>query len=145
MSSLATERSESVGGRLLPWIAAERVLRSLVLITVGIVLVTHAHTDWGRAIADAAKATGLDPSRNGIRRITTDAQQLSGPGAAGDRELQQGAVPFASHRREQLIPALIGDRPRRTGRNLLAQARPAYYGLGLQRAQMRQRTAALRR
>src|SRR5437763_5482523 len=37
----------------------------------------HTHTDWGRAIADMAKALGLDPSRNGIRRITTDAHQLS--------------------------------------------------------------------
>ncbi len=77
MSTVAVERSTSSGGRLLPWIAAERVLRALVLITVGIVLVTHTHTDWGRAIGDAARALGLDPSRNGIRRITTDAHQLS--------------------------------------------------------------------
>ena len=77
MSSLTSDGSTSSGGRLLPWIAAERMLRALVLITVGIVLVTHTHTDWGRAIADMAKALGLDPSRNGIRRITTDAHQLS--------------------------------------------------------------------
>jgi uncharacterized membrane protein (DUF2068 family) len=64
-------------GRLLPWIAAERTLRAVVLIALGAVLVTHTHTDWGRPIADAARALGLDPSHNGIRRITTAAHQLS--------------------------------------------------------------------
>ena len=67
-------RSEA---RLLPWIAAERTLRAVVLIALGTVLVTHTHTDWGRPIADVARALGLDPSRNGIRRITTAADQLS--------------------------------------------------------------------
>ena len=32
--------------RLLPWIAAERAFRSLVLLVIGIVLLTHPHTDW---------------------------------------------------------------------------------------------------
>lgn len=77
MNSRAANRPGNSEGRLLPWIAAERVLRALVLMTVGIVLVTHTHTDWGRAIADMARALGLDPSRNGIRRITTDAHNLS--------------------------------------------------------------------
>jgi uncharacterized membrane protein (DUF2068 family) len=64
-------------GRLLPWIAGERTLRAVVLIALGTVLVTHTHTDWGRPIADVAKALGLDPSRNGIRRITTAAHELN--------------------------------------------------------------------
>lgn len=62
---------------MLPFIAAERALRALVLISIGVVLVTHTHTDWGRVIGDMARALGLDPSRNAIRRITTDAHDLS--------------------------------------------------------------------
>ena len=62
---------------MLPWIAAERALRALFLISIGVVLVTHTHTDWGRVIGDMARALGLDPSRNAIRRITTGAHELS--------------------------------------------------------------------
>lgn len=77
MNSRAGAGRRSSGDRLLPWIAAERALRAVILIAVGAVLVIHTHTDWGRAIADTAKALGLDPSRNGIRRLTTDAHQLT--------------------------------------------------------------------
>lgn len=77
MKSRAREHPSSSEGRLLPWIAAERALRAVLLLAIGAVLVTHTHTDWGRAIADIARTLGLDPSRNGIRRITTAAHQLS--------------------------------------------------------------------
>jgi uncharacterized membrane protein (DUF2068 family) len=77
VSSRAGNHRSKSEGRVLPWIAAERAVRAVVLIAVGIVLVTHTHTDWGGVIGDLAKALGLDPSRNAIRRITTDAHQLS--------------------------------------------------------------------
>ncbi len=35
--------------RLLPLIAAERALRAVVLIAVGVVPASHVHTDWGKA------------------------------------------------------------------------------------------------
>lgn len=35
--------------RLLPWIAAERGLRAVVLVAVGVVLHSHTHSDWGQA------------------------------------------------------------------------------------------------
>ncbi|HWC85487.1 MAG TPA: DUF2127 domain-containing protein [Solirubrobacteraceae bacterium] len=63
-------------GRLLPWIGAERTVRALVLIAIGIVLVSHTHTDWGRVVSNLARDFGLDPSRNGIRRLTAKAHRL---------------------------------------------------------------------
>jgi len=63
-------------GGLLPWIAAERSLRGLVLVGLGVVLVTHTHTDWGRVLATTARHLGLDPSRNGIRRLSSEASSL---------------------------------------------------------------------
>jgi uncharacterized membrane protein (DUF2068 family) len=56
--------------RLLPWIAAERTLRALLLITLGIVLVSHVHTDWGHTVTSFAQRLGLNPNDNGIRRLT---------------------------------------------------------------------------
>jgi uncharacterized membrane protein (DUF2068 family) len=77
LKSHAGDHRSRSEGRLLPFIAAERTLRAVVLIALGVVLVTHIHTDWGRPIADVARALGLDPSRNGIRRVTTAAHELS--------------------------------------------------------------------
>jgi len=62
--------------RLLPWIAAERAFRTVVLATVGIVLLTHAHTDWSAEIAKFAERLGLDPQQNWIQRILKDAARL---------------------------------------------------------------------
>jgi uncharacterized membrane protein (DUF2068 family) len=55
--------------RLLPWIAAERALRAVVLLAVGIVLVTHPHANWGNEIARLAEKLGQNPKGNGIKRI----------------------------------------------------------------------------
>jgi len=63
--------------RLLPWIAAERTARAVVLLAVGIVLVTHPHTDWGRTISDGARDLGLNPSANGIERIVAKIHAIS--------------------------------------------------------------------
>lgn len=63
--------------RLLPLIAAERALRAFVLIAVGVVLASHVHTDWGKAVTDTARHLGFDPSRNGIQRLSGKAQALT--------------------------------------------------------------------
>lgn len=55
--------------RLLPWIAAERGLRAVVLGVLGIVLVTHPHTNWAHETTHLAAQAGLDPSSNVIRKI----------------------------------------------------------------------------
>jgi uncharacterized membrane protein (DUF2068 family) len=47
-----------------------------VLVAVGIVLVSHAETDWGRMISRGARRLGLDPSSNGIRRLSSEAHSL---------------------------------------------------------------------
>jgi uncharacterized membrane protein (DUF2068 family) len=58
--------------RLLPWIAAERGFRAIVLLAVGITLVSHPHTDWASEISNFAQRLGLDPRENWIQRITHD-------------------------------------------------------------------------
>jgi len=63
--------------RLLPWIAAERTVRAVVLLAVGIVLVTHPHTDWGKTISDGARDLGLNPSDNGIQRLISKIHAIS--------------------------------------------------------------------
>jgi uncharacterized membrane protein (DUF2068 family) len=62
--------------RLLPWIAAERTFRAIVLTVVGIVLVTHPHADWSAEIASFAQKLGLDPKQNWIQRILKDAAKI---------------------------------------------------------------------
>jgi uncharacterized membrane protein (DUF2068 family) len=56
--------------RLLPWIAAERAFRAVVLVAVGIVLVSHPHTNWASEISHLAERLGLDPKGNWIKRVT---------------------------------------------------------------------------
>jgi uncharacterized membrane protein (DUF2068 family) len=62
--------------RLLPWIAAERTFRAVVLLAVGIVLVTHPHANWASDIAHLAQHLGLDPKENWIQRIINDVSKL---------------------------------------------------------------------
>jgi uncharacterized membrane protein (DUF2068 family) len=49
--------------RLLPWIAAERALRGLLLAGVGVYLATHTHADLGSVGAHIAKTIELNPQR----------------------------------------------------------------------------------
>jgi uncharacterized membrane protein (DUF2068 family) len=63
--------------RLLPWIAAERCLRAVVLLAVGIVLVTHPHANWASDISHFARKLGLDPSGTGIRKIIEKVRRIS--------------------------------------------------------------------
>jgi uncharacterized membrane protein (DUF2068 family) len=55
--------------RLLPWIAAERALRAIVLLAVGIVLLTHPHTNWGTEITRLAEKLGQNPRGNWVKRV----------------------------------------------------------------------------
>ncbi len=67
---LATDPSPGARrDRLLPWIAAERGFRGLFLIVLGVVLITHPHTNWAGEITHLAHQWGLDPSRNVVRKI----------------------------------------------------------------------------
>jgi uncharacterized membrane protein (DUF2068 family) len=63
--------------RLLPWIAAERAFRALVLITVGLVLVTHPHANWSEEITRFAQRLGLDPNTNWIRKLLDRVRSIS--------------------------------------------------------------------
>ena len=62
--------------RLLPWIAAERTARAILLIGVGIVLLTNLHHDYGGSVRHVARSFGLDPTRGGIQRLAARAGAL---------------------------------------------------------------------
>jgi uncharacterized membrane protein (DUF2068 family) len=55
--------------RLLPWIAAERALRTVLLVAVGIVLVTNPHLDLAHEVTRLAQKTGLNPNSNWVRKL----------------------------------------------------------------------------
>jgi uncharacterized membrane protein (DUF2068 family) len=65
------------GDRLLPWIAAERALRAVLLTAVGIVLLTHLHENWAGDVTDVARTSGLNPKDNWVQRILHDAAKLN--------------------------------------------------------------------
>ena len=65
------------GDRLLPWIAAERAFRAVLLAAVGIVLLTHVHENWANDITDLAHKGGLNPKSNWFQRILHDAAKLN--------------------------------------------------------------------
>ncbi|MGO9762578.1 MAG: DUF2127 domain-containing protein [Solirubrobacteraceae bacterium] len=62
--------------RLLPWIAAERAFRTLVLLAVGIALVSHPHANWASDISHLARRLGLDPKENWVQRIIDDVSKI---------------------------------------------------------------------
>ena len=74
---MPSSSQQAKGDRLLPWIAAERAFRAIVLLVVGIVLVTHPHTDWSAEIAHFAEKLGLDPKGNWIQRLLKDAAKIN--------------------------------------------------------------------
>jgi uncharacterized membrane protein (DUF2068 family) len=57
------------GERLLPWIAAERTLRGLLLIAAGIYLLGHTGSDFGSIANHFARTLELDPRRPFIRHL----------------------------------------------------------------------------
>ncbi|HEY1458357.1 MAG TPA: DUF2127 domain-containing protein [Solirubrobacteraceae bacterium] len=60
----------------MPWIAAERSVRTVFLFVLGIVLVTHPHTDWAGEITHLAHQWGLDPSRNVMHKIINAVRKI---------------------------------------------------------------------
>lgn len=62
--------------RLLPWIAAERTLRALVLLALGLVLVSHPHAHWGGEITRLADKFGLNPKANWVKRIVAKLSRI---------------------------------------------------------------------
>jgi uncharacterized membrane protein (DUF2068 family) len=63
--------------RLLPWIAAERGVRSVLLIAIGIVLVTHPHTNWASEITHLGEKFGLDPKANWFQKLIDKVSKIS--------------------------------------------------------------------
>ncbi|MGI8428198.1 MAG: DUF2127 domain-containing protein [Solirubrobacteraceae bacterium] len=79
-SSTQPTRPQDQGARhdrLLPLIAAERGLRCVVLVVIGLVLITHPHTNWSDTISDLARHLGFDPSSNGIQKIIAKIRAIS--------------------------------------------------------------------
>lgn len=68
-SVVESQRPAARQDRLLPWIAAERGVRSLLLIVLGIVLITHPHANWAADIRDLASDSGLNPRGNVVHKI----------------------------------------------------------------------------
>ncbi len=62
--------------RLLPWIAAERSVRAILLFAVGIVLLSHPHANWAHEVSSLVRHLGLDPNSNWIQRLLHDLAKL---------------------------------------------------------------------
>jgi uncharacterized membrane protein (DUF2068 family) len=73
----ATGRRDRQHDRLLPWIAAERAVRGVLLLVLGIALVTHPHANWAKDISDLARHLGLDPNGNGIHKVLDEIRHIS--------------------------------------------------------------------
>lgn len=78
------------GDRLLPWIAAERSLRAVVLFAVGIALIANPHHNWGKTVANVARHLGLNPNSNGIEKIIHKLHAIS-----SDRYAVYGIIALA--------------------------------------------------
>ena len=76
--------------RLLPWIAAERAFRAVVLVSVGIALVSHPHANCASDVSHLAQHLGFDPKENWIQRIISDVSKLH-----AHQDLVFGAVALA--------------------------------------------------
>jgi uncharacterized membrane protein (DUF2068 family) len=83
-----TQRDSSQDrSRLLPVLAVERVIRAVLLIGVGLLLLTHTHTDWAALARGFVERVGLDPSRN------ETGQLISHLAGLGPRQAQRdGAI-----------------------------------------------------
>lgn len=64
--------------RLMPWIAAERSLRAVALLIVGVVLVTHPDTNWSQTVLREARRAGFDPSHHALlARVVRNLSRIS--------------------------------------------------------------------
>jgi len=83
--------------RLLPWIAAERTLRAIVLVFVGVALIANPNHDWGKTVVNFARDLGLNPNSNGIEKIIHKLHAISSSrfGVYGIIALAYGALEAA--------------------------------------------------
>jgi uncharacterized membrane protein (DUF2068 family) len=65
------------GARLLPWIAAERAIRGVLLIAAGIYLLGHTGSDLGKLANRLARGLELDTRRRFIRHLIDRLGHLS--------------------------------------------------------------------
>jgi len=73
---MAPEADSAKHDRLLPWIAAERTFRAVVLVSVGAVLVSNPHANWASEITHFAERLGLDPSTNWFRKLVEKIERV---------------------------------------------------------------------
>ena len=72
-----TRTDDRQGSRLIiRLIAAERLIRGVLLVIAGIYLVTHSHSDFGRLADRIARAVELDPRRPFFHRIIVGLHNL---------------------------------------------------------------------
>lgn len=76
--------AEKDQSRLLPVLAAERLVRAALLVGVGVILLTHVHADWVGLVRGYAVRAGLDPSRNETGRLVSSLARF------GPRQVQRG-------------------------------------------------------
>jgi uncharacterized membrane protein (DUF2068 family) len=73
--------------RVLAVLAAERVIRAVLLIGVGLILWTHTQADWADVARGLVERVGLDPRRNETGRLISHLAGL------GPRQAQRdGAI-----------------------------------------------------
>lgn len=48
-----------------------------MLLAIGLVLITHPHTNWGQTITNLARHLGFDPSHNGIQKVIAKIRSIS--------------------------------------------------------------------
>jgi uncharacterized membrane protein (DUF2068 family) len=65
------------GPRLLPWIAAERAIRGLVLLVAGVYLLSHTGTNLGSLADRLARAIEIDTRRPFVRHFVDRLGHLS--------------------------------------------------------------------
>jgi len=82
---MATSPTEPTGevhaaperARLLPWIAAERVVRGVGLLVLSGVVLTHLRSDWGGIARWLAVRLGLNPTGRVVSHAIDSAHRLS--------------------------------------------------------------------
>lgn len=69
--------AEDGRARLLPWIAAERAVRGLLLLVVGVLLLANRHADWGGVAKWISVHLGLNPTGRLVSHAIDRAHRLS--------------------------------------------------------------------
>lgn len=87
----------------------------------------------------------VDPLAGPVDVVHPHPEQFDRAGAAGDVELQQGAITLTAHAIEQLVPQTVGNRTGRPVGDLLPKPGPPHHCPRLQRAPVRKGMSTLRR